>query len=81
MAARAAACGLLCGYHCRKFIALQKKEELRDEHSEPVIRPVAIGEVWRRVIGRRIFSRAVTKVLGRHKGARERGRGGLWEYV
>jgi hypothetical protein len=41
-----------------RFIALQKKESLRDEHGTPIIRPVAIGEVWRRVMGRRVFRRA-----------------------
>ncbi len=37
------------------LIALQKKEALYNKDSVPVIQPVAIGEVCRRLVGLRVF--------------------------
>jgi len=44
------------------FIAIQKGDSLYDVDGKLAIRPIAIGELWRRLAGRKVFSRLAKEV-------------------
>jgi hypothetical protein len=44
------------------FIAIQKGDSLYDAVGKLAIRPIAIGEMWRRLTGRKVFSRLAKEV-------------------